>query len=74
MLFYLALVAVGKPVIAKVADVSSRAFAYLGVLIFYVVGYIVIASAQTIGTVAGGIVIYAVYVHFLSIIRLCSVC
>ncbi|PAV16768.1 MFS polyamine transporter [Pyrrhoderma noxium] len=54
------IIAVGKPVIAKVADVSSRAFAYLGVLIFYVVGYIVIASAQTIGTVAGGIVIYAV--------------
>ena len=26
-------------------------------------GYIVIASAQNIGTIAGGIVIYAVYVH-----------
>lgn len=31
-------------------------------VIFYVVGYIVIASAQNVGTVAGGIVIYAVYV------------
>ncbi|KII91403.1 hypothetical protein PLICRDRAFT_173255 [Plicaturopsis crispa FD-325 SS-3] len=54
------IIAVGKPVIAKVADVSSRGTAYLGVLIFYVVGYIVIASAKNVGTVAGGIVIYAV--------------
>ncbi|KII88069.1 hypothetical protein PLICRDRAFT_176809 [Plicaturopsis crispa FD-325 SS-3] len=54
------IIAVGKPVIAKTADVSSRGTAYLGVLIFYVVGYIVIASAHSIGTIAGGIVIYAV--------------
>ncbi|KAH8118651.1 drug:h+ antiporter [Phellopilus nigrolimitatus] len=54
------IIAVGKPVIAKVADVTSRAYAYLGVLIFYVLGYIVIASAQSIGAIAGGIVIYAV--------------
>ncbi|TDL21860.1 MFS general substrate transporter [Rickenella mellea] len=55
------IIAVGKPVIAKVADVTSRASAYLAVLIFYVIGYIVIASAQNVGTIAGGIVIYAVY-------------
>lgn len=54
------IVAVGKPVIAKVADVSSRSTAYVGVLIFYVLGYTVIASAPNVGTIAGGIVLYAV--------------
>ncbi|KAF7977944.1 hypothetical protein HWV62_2023 [Athelia sp. TMB] len=53
-------VAVGKPVIAKSADVSSRGMSFLGVLIFYVIGYIVIASAKNVGTIAGGIIIYAV--------------
>ncbi|KAI5118116.1 hypothetical protein M0805_003470 [Coniferiporia weirii] len=64
------IVAVGKPVIAKVADVTSRAYAYFGVLVFYVIGYIIIATAQSIGTVAGGIVVYAVgYTYVLSIIK-----
>ncbi|EMD31052.1 hypothetical protein CERSUDRAFT_163556 [Gelatoporia subvermispora B] len=54
------IVACGKPVIAKLADATSRATAYLAVLIFYVVGYIVIASANNVGTVAGGIIIYAI--------------
>ncbi|KAF8640180.1 hypothetical protein AX16_010235 [Volvariella volvacea WC 439] len=54
------IVAVGKPVIAKIADVGSRGTAYVMVLIFYVVGYIVIASAQNHQTVGGGIIIYAV--------------
>ncbi|KZP28418.1 MFS general substrate transporter [Athelia psychrophila] len=54
------IVAVGKPVIAKTADVSSRGYSYLGVVIFYVVGYIVIASAKSVGTIAGGLVVYAV--------------
>ncbi|OCH87436.1 drug:h+ antiporter [Obba rivulosa] len=54
------IVACGKPVIAKLADATSRATAYLAVLIFYVVGYIVIASAHNVGTIAGGIIIYAV--------------
>ncbi|OAX34932.1 MFS general substrate transporter [Rhizopogon vinicolor AM-OR11-026] len=62
------IVAVGKPVIAKVADVSSRGTAYVGVLIFYVLGYIVIASAPNVGTIAGGIVLYAVYVSGLQIL------
>ncbi|KAG2031329.1 hypothetical protein BDR03DRAFT_1030605, partial [Suillus americanus] len=56
------IIAVGKPVIAKVADVSSRGTAYVGVLIFYVLGYIVIASAPNVTIIAGGIVLYAVYV------------
>ncbi|KAG5338263.1 hypothetical protein C0989_007826 [Termitomyces sp. Mn162] len=54
------IIAVGKPVIAKVADVTSRGLAYTVVLVFYVVGYIVIASAKSIGTVAGGIILYAI--------------
>ncbi|KAH7919716.1 MFS general substrate transporter [Leucogyrophana mollusca] len=54
------IVAVGKPAIAKLADVSSRGSAYLGVLVFYVLGYTVIASASNISTVAGGIILYAV--------------
>ncbi|KAH7912676.1 major facilitator superfamily domain-containing protein [Hygrophoropsis aurantiaca] len=54
------IVAVGKPVIAKVADVSSRGSAYVAVLVFYVIGYTVIASAQNVSTIAGGIVLYAV--------------
>ncbi|THH07782.1 hypothetical protein EW145_g3143 [Phellinidium pouzarii] len=54
------IIAVGKPVIAKVADVTSRAYAYLGVC------YIVIASAQRIGTIAGGIVVYAVGLQLLT--------
>ncbi|KAJ3494015.1 hypothetical protein NLJ89_g10896 [Agrocybe chaxingu] len=54
------IIAVGKPVIAKIADVGSRGSAYVFVLIFYVVGYIVIASANNIQSVGGGIVVYAV--------------
>ncbi|TEB21698.1 drug:h+ antiporter [Coprinellus micaceus] len=47
----------GKPVIAKIADVRSRGFAYVFVLIFYVVGYIVIASAKNAESIAGGIIV-----------------
>ncbi|KAG6890842.1 hypothetical protein C0992_012481 [Termitomyces sp. T32_za158] len=54
------IIAVGKPVIAKVADVTSRGLAYTVVLVFYVVGYIVIASSKNIETVAGGIILYAI--------------
>ncbi|KAI9572565.1 MFS general substrate transporter [Boletus coccyginus] len=54
------IVAVGKPVIAKVADVSSRGRAYAGVLSFYVLGYTVIASAPGVSTMAGGIILYAI--------------
>ncbi|KAG6901476.1 hypothetical protein C0995_011448 [Termitomyces sp. Mi166 len=50
-----------KPVIAKVADVTSRGLVYTVVLIFYVVGYIVIASSTNIQTVAGGIILYAIW-------------
>ncbi|KAJ8507930.1 hypothetical protein ONZ45_g9738 [Pleurotus djamor] len=54
------IVAVGKPVIARIADISSRGTAYVAVLLFYVVGYIVIASAKNVGALAGGVVVYAI--------------
>ncbi|KAJ6502389.1 drug:h+ antiporter [Mycena sanguinolenta] len=53
-------IAVGKPVIAKIADVGSRGTAYCGVLIFYMLGYTVIATAQRIQAVAAGIVLYTI--------------
>ncbi|TFK23755.1 ferrichrome-type siderophore transporter [Coprinopsis marcescibilis] len=54
------IVAIGKPIIAKVADVKSRPIAYILVLIFYVIGYIVIASANNVGGIAGGTIVYAI--------------
>ncbi|PPQ68692.1 hypothetical protein CVT24_007577 [Panaeolus cyanescens] len=54
------IVAVGKPIIAKIADVRSRGLAYVLVLLFYVLGYIVIASAKNIETIAGGKILYAI--------------
>ncbi|KAG8678572.1 hypothetical protein FRC08_017660, partial [Ceratobasidium sp. 394] len=52
--------AVGKPCIAKISDLASRPFAYIVVLIFYVIGYILVACAQTVYSVAGGMVLYTV--------------
>ncbi|OSD00087.1 drug:h+ antiporter [Trametes coccinea BRFM310] len=54
------LVACGKPIIAKVADVTSRGTAYLVVLIFYVLGYVTIALAPNVGAIAAGIILYAI--------------
>lgn len=53
------IIAVGKPIVAKLADVTSRPVAYTSVLLFYVIGYIVIASAKNTNQIAGGIVVYA---------------
>jgi len=52
-------IAVGKPVAAKIADISSHSVAYMVVLVFYIVGYIVLASANNIQTVASGIILSA---------------
>ncbi|KAI0353438.1 drug:h+ antiporter [Trametes cingulata] len=54
------LVACGKPIIAKVADVTSRGTAYLVVLVFYVIAYVVIALAPNFGAIAAGIILYAI--------------
>ncbi|KAG8949843.1 hypothetical protein FRC03_000216, partial [Tulasnella sp. 419] len=53
------IVAIGKPVVAKLSDTTSRTIAYVCVLIFYVIGYAVIASANGTSQIAGGIVVYA---------------
>ncbi|KAJ7905680.1 major facilitator superfamily domain-containing protein [Mycena olivaceomarginata] len=79
------IIAVGKPVIAKIADVGSRGTAYFGVcksaflctinllaehstVIFYVVGYTVIATAQSIQTVFAGVLLYAMQVGGLQLL------
>lgn len=40
--------AVSKPFIAKISDITSRPYTYILVVGFYVVGYIVAATSQTI--------------------------
>ncbi|CCO33909.1 Siderophore iron transporter 3 [Rhizoctonia solani AG-1 IB] len=52
--------AVGKPCIAKIADLWSRPVAYSVVLVFYIIGYILVASARTVYAVAGGMIMYTV--------------
>ncbi|KAJ7764706.1 hypothetical protein B0H16DRAFT_1798029 [Mycena metata] len=49
---------ISRPFIAKIADLSSRPLAMSGSMLFYTVGYIVVASSITIEAVAGGEVIY----------------
>ncbi|WVO17819.1 hypothetical protein L204_105517 [Cryptococcus depauperatus] len=53
------IIAVGKPLMAKLADVFGRGEAFIVVTILYVVGYIVIATANNVGQIAGGQVIYS---------------
>ncbi|KAF7304956.1 Glycoside hydrolase family 16 protein [Mycena kentingensis (nom. inval.)] len=53
-------IAVGKPIIAKVADVGSRGTAFCVVLIFYLIGYAAITVAPNITVIAAGIVFYAI--------------
>lgn len=52
--------AVSKPVAAKVADVFGRAEAFVLVIIFYVVGFAVVAGSNGIHTYAAGALIYIV--------------
>ncbi|KAF5326811.1 hypothetical protein D9619_005127 [Psilocybe cf. subviscida] len=54
------IVACGKAVIAKIAAAGSRGTAYAFVRLFYVVGYIVIASTNSVETVAGWIILYTI--------------
>ncbi|KAH8083649.1 major facilitator superfamily domain-containing protein [Filobasidium floriforme] len=53
------IIAVGKPLMAKLSDVFGRAEAYCIVIAFYVIGYICKASAQGVGALAGGTIIYS---------------
>ncbi|KAI5479985.1 hypothetical protein MNV49_002275 [Pseudohyphozyma bogoriensis] len=51
---------VGRPFIARIADLLSRPHAYLFSLTFYVLGLILIASSQTVSAVGAGQVLYTV--------------
>ncbi|KAH9831158.1 drug:h+ antiporter [Rhodofomes roseus] len=54
------LLALGKPFFAKITDVIGRAEAYAVCLFFYCLGYIICASAQTMGALGAGLVIYEI--------------
>jgi hypothetical protein len=43
-----------KPFIAKLSDTTSRPTAYLVSLLFYVLGFVVVASAQNVNALAAG--------------------
>ncbi|KAI9635925.1 major facilitator superfamily domain-containing protein [Dioszegia hungarica] len=50
--------AMSQPPIAKFADVFGRVNAYIGCVVFYVIGYIIVASSNNIVTFAVGNSIY----------------
>ncbi len=52
--------AVLKPPIAKISDVVGRAEIYIVVVIFYVISYILSASAKGFGQYSGGYIIYCI--------------
>jgi MFS family permease len=52
--------AVGRPILAKISDVSSRPATYVLVIAFYTVGYIIVASCTTISAFIVGQALVAV--------------
>ncbi|KAG8752254.1 hypothetical protein FRC14_007194 [Serendipita sp. 396] len=48
------ILAVAKPIIARISDLQSRPFAYFVVVISYVLGYILIASSKGVSQFAAG--------------------
>nr|KAK5448244.1 hypothetical protein LTR18_001332 [Exophiala xenobiotica] len=52
--------AVLKPPIAKISDVAGRAETYIAVVVFYVVSYVLCASAKGFGQYAGGYIVYSI--------------
>ncbi|KAK1220327.1 hypothetical protein PQX77_016922 [Marasmius sp. AFHP31] len=52
--------AVCKPFVAKLADITSRPYTYTVVLVFYVAGYIVVATSPTIQVYISGAVLVAI--------------
>ncbi|KAJ9136590.1 Siderochrome-iron transporter [Pleurostoma richardsiae] len=52
--------AVVKPPIAKLSDVIGRGQTYVMTISFYILAYILMASAKTINTYAAGIVFYSI--------------
>lgn len=52
--------AVSKPFIAKISDITSRPYTYLVALIFYIIGYIIVATSSTVSGYVIGEVFVAV--------------
>lgn len=52
--------AVGRPILAKISDVTSRPTTYVVVIVFYTVGYIIVASCATISAFIVGQALVAV--------------
>jgi hypothetical protein len=52
--------AVCQPLIAKVADITSRPTAYLLVLSCYTLGFVLLASAPTVSAVAAGQIFFTI--------------
>jgi hypothetical protein len=54
----------GQPFIAKLADTTSRPMAYLFSLLCYIIGFLVVATARNVYSVAGGITVsFHTYSH-----------
>lgn len=52
--------AVLKPPIARISDVAGRAETYVAVVIFYIVSYVLCASAGGFAQYSGGYIIYCI--------------
>lgn len=52
--------AVSKPFIAKISDITSRPYTYVLILLFYVVGYIIVATCTTVAGYIVGEVFVAI--------------
>jgi MFS family permease len=53
------IIAVGKPLMAKLADYIGRGETFIVVTVFYCVGYILYATANDVYQIAGGQIIYS---------------
>lgn len=58
-----------QPLIAKLADVFGRNWAYLGCVLFFTVGYIIVASSNDIVTYAVGNSIYIIGISGLFLLQ-----
>ena len=52
--------AVSKPFIGKFADVFGRSYAFFVTMIFYIIGFIVLATSQNMTNYFGGLVLWAI--------------
>ncbi|KAI9489570.1 major facilitator superfamily domain-containing protein [Zychaea mexicana] len=53
------IISIGKPFYAKLSDYLGRAEIYIITCIMYIIGYILYASSQNVGAIAGGQVMYS---------------